>query len=47
MEELYIFYRFFLAAFGVITGCFFGCLLWGYVANKLCEWSLDKEFKDK
>ena len=42
-----IFYKFFLGAFGIITGCFAGCVLWGYIVNKLCEWSLDKELNKK
>lgn len=47
MTVLNIFYACFLGAFGIITGCFVGCILWGYVANKLCEWSLDKELNKK
>ena len=42
-----IFYKFFLGAFGIITGYFVGCILWGYIVNKLCEWSLDKELNKK
>lgn len=43
MSIIHMFVKCFVCSAGIISGAFISVVVCGYVLNKLCEWSVDRE----